>query len=145
MGNERWEKLDRLEAAITRARAARGAALDELEPAADELRAALDAAPRGATRDRGEPLWAELAGRVRELRDAMLRDRLTACARCAGHELLIAERLALALAGPGPDLPVGVAVCARCGDVRMWCEDLEAARGRMRLLEVTSDRRGPFR
>jgi hypothetical protein len=144
VGNERWEKLDRLEAEIAHARAALGQGLPQLERAADRLLDATTDAPEGTTRDRGHQLWQQLAARIRELRDSLLRERLSACGRCGHRELLVAERCTLTLAR-GTAVPCGAAVCTRCGEMQMWCEDVAAIRDRFRVIEVAGERMGPFR
>jgi hypothetical protein len=149
--DQRWEKLDRLEAAIAVARAALGAPAPELERAAEALRAAFTDAPDGTTRERGRALWCELAERIRDHRNTHLRDRLTPCTRCRGVELLVAEPCTLRL--DGATIPYGMAVCARCGDLRMWCDDLAALRAitdahglpQFRALAVAAGTQGPFR
>ena len=109
MPDQRWEKLDRLEAAIAVARAALGAPPAELERAADALFAAFTDAPDGTTRERGRALWCELAEKVRGHRDGRLRERLTPCPRCRGVELLVAEPRTVTV-GAAP-IPYGLAVC----------------------------------
>jgi hypothetical protein len=149
--DQRWEKLDRLEAAIAVARAALGASREEIERAADALHAAFTEAPDGTTRERGRTLWCELAEKVRSQRDARVRERLAPCARCRGVELLVAEPRTVTIAGAA--IPYGLAVCARCGDVRAWCDDVAALRAlvdahglpHFRAIVVAADSHGPFR
>lgn len=151
MADQRWEKLDRLEAAIAVARAALGEPLAELERAADTLFAAFTEAPDGTTRERGRALWCELAANVRAHRDGPLRDRLSPCPRCRGLELLIAEPRTVTVAGAA--IPYGLAVCARCGDLRVWCDDVAALRAlvdahglpQFRSIVVAAGSLGPFR
>jgi len=151
VADQRWEKLDRLDAAIAVARAALSAPVAELERAAEALLAAFTDAPEGTTRERGRLLWCDLAERVREHRNTHLRDRLSPCTRCRGGQLLVAEPRTLTLDGVA--LPYGIAVCARCGDLRMWCDDLAALRAltdehglpRFRAVDVAGDAAGPFR
>ena len=151
MGDQRWEKLDRLEAAIAVARAALGASPAEVERAADALFDAFTDAPDGTTRERGRALWCELAERVRGQRDGRLRGRLSPCPRCRGVELLVSEPRTLEVSGAA--IPYGLAVCGRCGDVRVWCDDVAALRAlvdahglpQFRAIVVAADSLGPFR
>lgn len=126
--------------------------LPTLEHVRDELDAACRDATAGATRDRGEALLEHLRARVEGMREAALRDRLTACRQCGGRELLVAERCTLPIEGIATTTRIGLAVCAACGDLRMWCENVAALKALLggtgasfRKIEVTGDRASPFR